>query len=297
MRRRLRSHLTYANRTVTRTGPRRTATALVTFLAALALWAAPASAVQPPKVMAALGDSITRAFNTDGSCSLFRDCPENSFSTGTNPAVNSQFQRIKAIDPERNPVAYNDAVSGARASGLDDQAKKAASQDADYVTIEIGANDACRSDPNAQMTPTETFRSQVKTALDDLVAADPKVYIEMLSIPDINRLHTIFTDPVNQAALDRWSALHVCQNLLVNPTSTAEADKDRRDAFRAQVMAYNGALADVCAAIKRCLYDKDAVFKRQFTTADVSTADYFHPSLEGQTHLAEVSWKATFSME
>jgi lysophospholipase L1-like esterase len=297
MRRSLRSQLTYANETVTRTGLRRTATALITFLAALALWAAPASAVAPPKVMAGLGDSITRAFNSDDSCSLFRDCPVNSFSTGTNEAVNSQFQRIKAIDPERNPVANNDAVSGARASGLDDQAKKAASQDADYVTIEIGANDACRSDPNAQMTPTGTFRSQVKTALDDLVAADPMVYIEMLSIPDINRLHTIFTDPVNQAALDRWSALHVCQNLLVRPLSTDQADVDRRAAFRAQVVAYNGALADVCAEIKRCLYDKDAVFKRPFTTADVSTADYFHPSLQGQTRLAEVSWEATFSME
>jgi hypothetical protein len=129
------------------------------------------------------------------------------------------------------------------------------------------------------------------------VKADPKVYIETLSIPDINRLHKIFTDPVNQDALDRWSALRVCQNLLVNPLSTDQADVDRRAAFRAQVMAYNGALADVCAEIKRCLFDKDAVFNRPFTAADVSTADYFHPSLQGQKDLAEVSWKATFSMD
>ena len=47
-------------------GLRRTAIFVVTLLAALALWAAPASAVAPPKVMAALGDSITRAFNSDG---------------------------------------------------------------------------------------------------------------------------------------------------------------------------------------------------------------------------------------
>src|SRR5215211_9014297 len=235
MRRRLRSHLTYANRTVMRTGPRRTTTALVTFLAALALWAAPASAVQPPKVMAALGDSITRAFNTDGSCSLFRDCPENSFSTGTNPAVNSQFQRIQAIDPDRNPVAYNDAVSGARASGLNSQAQVAAAQDADYVTIEIGGNDACRSSISAQ-TPTATFKSQVKSALDTLVTDDPKVYIQMLSIPDINQLHTNFTSPPNPDALLRWSAFNTCQALLANPLSTEQADVVRRAAFRAQVI-------------------------------------------------------------
>ena len=112
-------------------GLRRTAIFVVTLLAALALWAAPASAVAPPKVMAALGDSITRAFNTEVNRDLpdlarSLDCPKNSWSTGTNPEVNSQFQRIEAIDPGRNPVAFNDAVSGARATDLLGQAETAA---------------------------------------------------------------------------------------------------------------------------------------------------------------------------
>lgn len=305
---------------------RRAAIVAVTLLAALALWAAPASAVAPPKVMAALGDSITRAFNSDGpGCPTgpSLDCPKNSWSTGTNPAVNSQFQRIEAIDPGRDPVAFNDAVSGSRAEHLLSQAQAAASQDADYVTVEIGANDACRSTIGAQ-TPTATFRSQVEAALGTLVGADPKAYIEMLSIPDINQLRTIFTSPPDQNALLRWSLFNTCQALLANPLSTAQADVDRRAAFRAQVIAYNGALADVCAEFKRCLFDKNAVFNSSFTTADVatvtntgalpgtdvfdsipvfgpgaipgSTADYFHPSLLGQASLAETSWNATFSM-
>jgi lysophospholipase L1-like esterase len=237
--------------------------------------------------------------------------------------VNSQFQRIEAIDPDRHPVAFNDSVSGARASGLLSQAQVAATQDPDYVTIEIGANDACRSSLSAQ-TPTDTFRSQVEAAVDALVSANPKVYIQMLSIPDINQLWRIFTSPPNPDALLRWSAFGTCQALLANPLSTAQADIDRRAAFRAQVIAYNGALADVCTEFKRCLFDNDAVFNTSFTTADVatvtntaglpgpdfwdfvpvidpngsagSTADYFHPSLQGQTRLAEGSWNATFSM-
>jgi hypothetical protein len=81
--------------------------------------------------MAALGDSITRAYNSagtefnPGTCPMLRgnnvfdlDCPTNSWSTGTNPAVDSQLRRIEAIDPDRHPVAYNDAVSGVRASAL-----------------------------------------------------------------------------------------------------------------------------------------------------------------------------------
>jgi lysophospholipase L1-like esterase len=311
---------------------RRTAIVVVTLLAALALWAAPASAVAPPKVMAALGDSITRAFNSDGpGCPTgpSLDCPKNSWSTGTNPAVNSQFQRIQAIDPDRNPVAYNDSVSGARAGtdraiDLVNQVPTAVSQDPDYVTIEIGANDACRS-TIADQTPTATFRGHVETALTTLVTADPKVYIEVLSIPDINQLYTIFTSPPDPNAILRWSpqVFNVCQALLANAPSNAEADVARRAAFRQQVIDYNSALADVCAEFKRCRFDNNAVFNSTFTAADVatvtntgglnippfnaipvfgsgaipnSTADYFHPSLQGQASLAETSWNATFPM-
>jgi lysophospholipase L1-like esterase len=324
----------------TSTRLRRTAIVVVTLLAALALWAAPASAVAPPKVMVALGDSITRAFNSDGpGCPTgpSLDCAKNSWSTGTNPAVNSQFQRIEAIDPGRNPIAINDAVSGARAgtdrtttSGdpidLVPQAQKAATQNPDYVTIEIGANDACRQTISDQ-TPTDTFSNHVETALNTLVTADPKVYIELLSIPDINQLYTIFTSPgADPNAVLRWSPLvfNVCQALLANAPSDAPADVARRAAFRQQVIAYNGALAEVCAEFKRCLFDNYAVFNSTFTAADVatvtntgglnippfnaipiipvpgaipnSTADYFHPSLLGQASLAETSWNATFPM-
>jgi lysophospholipase L1-like esterase len=323
-------------------GLRRTAIVVVTLLAALALWAAPASAVVPPRVMATLGDSITRAYNsagtefTPGTCPMLRggnvfdlDCPPNSWSTGTNPAVDSQFQRIQAIDPDRNPVAYNDAVSGARAgtdrsNDLVNQVPTAVSQNPDYVTIEIGANDACRP-TIADQTLTETFRDHVESALNTLVGADPKVYIEMLSIPDINQLWKLFTSPPNPDALLRWSAFGTCQALLAHPLSTAQADMDRRAAFRAQVIDYNDALAAVCAEFKRCRFDNNAVFNSSFTADDVatvldtaglpgtdfwdgvpvidpngylgSTADYFHPSLLGQTSLAETSWNATFPMD
>ena len=87
------------------------------------------------------------------------------------------------------------------------------------------------------------------------------------------------------------------------------------------MLAYNEALAGVCAEFKRCLWDDYAVFNSKFTTADVatvvnteglpippfnaipvfgpgnpnSTADYFHPSIAGQAQLAETAWNATFN--
>jgi lysophospholipase L1-like esterase len=298
---------------------RRAFVALLTLSIALALLASPAAATKPPRTMAALGDSITRAYNTSGpGCPTGPglDCPKNSWATGTNPLVHSVRERLDAASP--GPLtAYNDAVSGARAVNLLAQAQVAASQDPDLVLIEIGANDACASTP----TPTATFAAQLRAALETLVAANQEVYIQLMSIPDINQLHTIFSSPPDQNALTRWSLFNVCQGLLANPLSTAPADEERRAAFRAQVIAYNDALAGVCAEFKRCLWDDYAVFDSKFTTADVatvantegldippfnlipvfgsgfpnSTADYFHPSIAGQAQLAETAWQSTFN--
>lgn len=297
---------------------RRALVALLSMTIALALLAAPTSATKPPRTMAALGDSITRAYNSDGpGCPTgpALDCPKNSWATGTNPLVNSVAERLDAAFPG-SLALYNDAVSGARAVHLLGQAQVAAAQDPDFVLIEIGANDACASTP----TPTATFREQVRAALEVLVDANPKVYVQLMSIPDINQLRTIFTDPPDQNALLRWSLFNVCQGLLADPLSTEPADEERRAAFRAQVIAYNDALASVCAEFKRCHWDDYAVFESGFTTADVatvqntsgldippfnqipvlgpgnanSTADYFHPSIAGQARLAEAAWSATF---
>jgi len=298
---------------------RRTVVALSALLISFALLAGPAQATKVPRVMAALGDSITRAYNTSGpGCPTgpALDCPQNSWATGSNSAVDSVRERLDAISPQ--PLtAYNDAVSGAKAFDLLKQAETAASQDPDFVLIEIGANDACAETPTA----TATFREQVRSALQVLVSANKQVYIQLMSIPDINNLRTIFTEPPDQNALLRWKLFSVCQGLLAEPLSTEPADEERREAFRAQVIAYNEALEEVCAEFKRCIWDDYAVFSEGFTTVDVanvtntgglpikpftelpifgpgnanSTADYFHPSVSGQAKLAEAAWSTTFN--
>src|SRR6266852_3241164 len=48
----------------------------------------------PPMSIAAIGDSITTGACTDPTCA---DLPQNSWSTGTNPAVRSHFLRLRAI--------------------------------------------------------------------------------------------------------------------------------------------------------------------------------------------------------
>ena len=92
--------------------------------------------------------------------------------------------------------------------------------------------------------------------------------------------------------MNAWNTYHECDALLANPTSTDPADVARRDAFRQRVIDYNTQLATICAKYSQCQFDNGAGFNARFTTADVSTVDYFHPSIDGQTLIANVAWKA-----
>jgi hypothetical protein len=56
----------------------------------------------------------------------------------------------------------------------------------------------------------------------------------------------------------------------------------------------NAAIAQTCAQYIHCRFDNGAAFNLQFTTTDVSTRDYFHPSVSGQAKAAATAWTATF---
>lgn len=244
-----------------------------------------ASAAVYPNSMAALGDSITRAYNTG---SAFADAPANSWSTGTNASVNSLFLRFRAGNP--NIVAYNDGKSGAKMADLLGQAATANGQRVEYVTILMGANDACTSSEST-MTAVATFRSQFQSALNSLVASSPNVRIYVLSIPDVYNLWAVLKN--NSSARFTWTLFRICQSMLKNPSSTAQADVDRRARVRQRVIDFNTQLAQVCALYIQCRFDNNAVYSTQFVASDVSTRDYFHPSLAGQAKLAGVAWAAS----
>lgn len=84
----------------------------------------------------------------------------------------------------------------------------------------------------------------------------------------------------------------MCQALLDNPTSTAPADMQRRQTFRQRIIDYNSVLHNVCALYARCEYDGGVSFATNFQKTHVSTRDYFHPSVQGQALIADVTWNA-----
>jgi hypothetical protein len=49
-------------------------------------------------------------------------------------------------------------------------------------------------------------------------------------------------------------------------------------------------MQSVCSSDPECQFDGEAIFNAAFTESEVSTVDYFHPSLTGQASLAALAW-------
>jgi len=250
---------------------------------------APAASAAAPNSMASMGDSITRAFN---SCGWYVDCTDRSWSTGGDTYVNSHYLRLRALNPNLS-TRYNDARSGAKVADMPGQAATVVSQRVEYVTIEIGANDACTSSESS-MTPVSTFRGQIDSALNTLRTGLPNTRVFIGSIPDIKRLW--FIGKGSSTARFYWSLGGICQSMLANPTSTTQADEDRRNRVRQRVIDFNTQLAEACAAYgANCKFDNNAIFNYPFVLSQVSGWDYFHPNREGQRVLAAVTYGQTFT--
>lgn len=259
-------------------------------VAGIVVTASPAVAVTPPSSMASMGDSITRGFD---ACGWYIDCPADSYSTGTSSTVRSQYLRLEALNPAITGHNYNDAKTGAVSGDMYGQAGTAVSQAVQYVTMLIGANDACKSSTSA-MTPVTTFRANIDAALNRLKSGLPNAHVEVISIPDIYRLW--YVGHTNLAAISVWSIAGICQSMLANPLSTSSTDTARRLYVRQRVIDYNTQLAQACAAYgANCKFDNDAVFNYPFVLSQISTWDYFHPNPAGQAVLASLSFTNGFT--
>ncbi len=249
-----------------------------------------AGAVAPPPLpdsMAAIGDSITQAFD---DCCSFGSHPQDSWSTGDGYPANgiaSHYQRILERNESIADQAFNYSVSGARVADTLTQAQSAVHQQVQYVTILIGADDVCTSTIGS-MTPTSSFQSAFEATMSTLESGLPAgAHIFVASIPNIFQLWSqLHTNPTAQIV---WSVGHICQSMLA-PANTPS----QRQQVVAQEQADNGVLASVCGLYANCRWDGGATYNYTFSASDVSTLDFFHPSQTGQAKVAALTWNASW---
>ncbi|MGB2711555.1 MAG: SGNH/GDSL hydrolase family protein [Conexibacter sp.] len=235
--------------------------------------------------MAATGDSITRAFNT---CAFpFIDCPQNSWATGTEAAVNSFYLRIRAVNAGITGNLFNDARSGARMSNLPEQVRRAVEQRVEFVVIEMGANDVCTSSEET-MTSVANFEREFDRAIRDLRERLPAARVAVGSIPNIYTLWEILH--TNRSATETWRRFSICQSMLRNATSMSREDEERRLRVQRREVEFNRVLETVCATYANCQWDRNTGYNYRFESREVSTNDYFHPSQRGQHTIAEIEF-------
>ena len=250
---------------------------------------APASAAAAPALpnsMAALGDSITRAYDV---CCSYSDHPGQSWSTGGSwyDGISSHYERIRRRNSAIAGHAYNDAVTGAKMSAANSQASAAAAQHVAYVTILLCANDLCTSSPST-MTSTDNFQSQFSQAMAALKQQLPNARIFVSSIPDIYQLWKVLH--TNRVARTVWATANICPSMLGATRTEAQ-----RQQVVARELAFNQILADTCHEYgANCRWDGGATYNYKFSASQVSVLDFFHPDLDGQTALARITWAASW---
>jgi lysophospholipase L1-like esterase len=251
------------------------------------LLVAPATAqasTTSPAVMASTGDSITRGFDATLFGCFLTDCPADSWATGSATAVSSQYRRLLAVDPAVSGHNLNYARTGAKMFELDGQLQSAVRAGAEYVTVLMGANDLCGT------TTSTDFTAQFSAALTHFFATAPATArVSVSSIPNLNYLYGLFKN--NSTAVSRWRTFGICP-----PVLGASATPASRNDVATRELQFNAALASVCTAVpdQRCRWDSGAVYGYQFQPSEVSTVDYFHPSVAGQATLARISWEQSF---
>jgi len=253
-----------------------------------------------PSLLAAIGDSYSQAYSI--SPSYLRDHIGFSWVIGSarNDGVFSLYERFKAIGS--SPVVVDAATSGRQMKDAPRQAnlvaaaaKKLKPGQTAYVTFELGTNDLC-ADPYPKTDPV-SFERDLATAISTLRSGLPAgSRILMLSVPDFPHFHDITqANPAARAKLALPENSEQCPPYLGDngPFSTAQANDylSRYDA------ALEGACRDIAAVDSPsgklyCTYNAALLAETDFRIADLSTVDYFHPSLSGQARMAADAWAA-----
>jgi lysophospholipase L1-like esterase len=228
--------------------------------------------------MAAVGDSITRGFNSGAAMAQ----PQRSWSLGWEDGpVLSHRQRLEALGLRVSAVDVS--RSGATSRDLAGQiARLMKFKQLDYVTFLIGANDVCDwSDEHGESL--QKFEDRLRNAMSRLVTHSPEVKILLVAIPDMLNLWEVASSQRCQA---KWSVTQFCPRLLGRRVT----DLGRQN-FADRLADANHVLGLVANEFPENVKFVHRAASLEFEWRHISRLDCFHPSAEGQAYIAEETWR------
>jgi hypothetical protein len=267
---------------------------LAALVAASAASAGRHGAVGYPNAIVVLGDGGA-AGHASNPAHTFRDAPENSWATGTNPAVDSVYSRILAVNPAVRGYDVNLARDDMGAAGFTAQMHRAIALNPkpDLVIVELGDRAASTCDGHDDANSTE-FRAEWTTVLQTLTAGLPHARIFIVSPWGGSYgsswgsfdSYVKYLDGLDQGARLGHAGKGLCQ-FVESPSGRVVPT---RVAYMKKTWAsYEAQKAAACAEFPQCHYDGGVAGRIAVTPADVAPGGGY-PSIQGNAELAAAEW-------
>jgi hypothetical protein len=217
------------------------------------------------------------------------DARENSWATGTNPAVDSVFQRLVATSPEYSGHQFNLAADGATVTDMISQADYLAQvHPAPDVVFVEGVGDDIRCDGTDEQNYAP-FQASFTTLLRSITKNAPTAKIYVLSdwtdVADYTNAISSLPSVVASNENDSPCSLFDVVGAPVPANITYLQDVTDH---------YDHALQVACAAFPNCHYDNGAMQHLAIGPADL-TSDGENLSVTGLRKYADLVWSTFFS--
>jgi hypothetical protein len=217
------------------------------------------------------------------------DARENSWATGTNPAVDSVYQRLVAKSPEYNGHQFNLAADGADVTAMIGQADYLAQVHPapDIVFVE-GVDDDIRCDgTDAQnYAPFEaSFTMLLRSVIKNAPSANIYVLSSWTDVADYTNAISSLPSVVDSNENDSPCAtFDVVGNQVPAGIAYSQDVTDH----------YDHELGVACAAFPNCHYDNGAMQHLAITAADL-TSNGEDLSVTGLRKYADLVWATFFA--
>jgi hypothetical protein len=240
------------------------------------------SAPHPLRGIMALGHSGLTAENSDPG-RPHEPAGLNSWATGTNPAVNSIYRRLAAVDPTVRGHEVNVATGGAGADALVTQAMQALAVEPNPRLVIIQTID---NDIQCDGTDPDNYAvvgRAVKAALDVLVKAAPRTTILLISQPGRPL-------PASEALVGTPGAAVQSGSDMCSPFDpNLKLDRKHITTLTGIIEGYESELAKVCATVPQCHTDNGRATHFE-APARYYSSDWNHLNVTGLAALAKLMW-------
>jgi hypothetical protein len=234
--------------------------------------------------LVALGHSGLTGFGSD-TLKPYEDVFDNSWATGTNPAVHSIYSRMLELDPSVKGHVNNEADHGAKADVLPERATLALRFVSRPKLVIIQTFD---NDIRCDGTDTQNhvaFRASVLAAMKVMTDASPDVRILLLSQVGRPLRYAKVVLPSVGARLDSTGS---------GPCDLFDKAGHLQPAHVAHltsiVEGYEREQVSLCATVPQCHTDLGAAARFEDRLADLTPSDHAHLMVTGQARFAELMW-------